>query len=802
MTAFFRDLRIGFRTLLRAPAFGATVVTTLALGIGATTALFTVVKTVLLDPLPFPNSRQLVQVWRSELPALTYGSASYPRYLDWRAHQRAFGDLGAWAPRAMTVTGGTEPERVNGAVASASFFRVVGAPPALGRWISDVHDSAAGQPAAVISHVYWQRRFQGAADVVGKTLVIDGRPFSVIGVAPAGYAEAWRPDVWVPLGLVGASTNRDSNFLMSFGRLREGTTIEDARRSLADLAARMQRDNPTDRYTFTARPVHEVVTETASQGLWVLLGASGLLMLIACANVANLLLARSISRQRDLAIRASLGGSRARLLGQVAAESIALGVVASLIGTAVAWIIVRLFVAWAPATFPRIDAIVLDWRALLFAVGSALVTALVAGLGPAMFVGGRGRGRVFSPGDVSRGTTSRTTRLASRALVVVEMSLAVALVAAAGLLAKSVVNLERQDLGFTREPVLTFSVGLPPLMAPDNATTARIHGEFLSRLREIPGVTHASAINLLPIARTGSNGPVRRAEDAPDSKGVPVTEFRAVMDGYFDAMGVRLIAGRAINATDRTGTPDVAVLNDVVASRLFPGVDLPQVVGRSVRIGWLRGVASEVIGIVSSVRSRRPDAPPDPEVYVPAAQQPQLALTYVVRSTGDVNSLTGPIRSTLATVAPEVPLATVRTLHDVVSSSTRLSRLISWLSVLFGLLAAALAVLGVYSVLSYAVAQRMREFAIRAAVGASRRRLVTMVLGEGVLLSGVGIVVGTVLALQVSGLLKRLLYGVSETDPVVFGAAAIGLAAVAAAGYVIPAARAAHADPIAALRGE
>jgi putative ABC transport system permease protein len=803
-----RDLRFAFRTLLRNPGFGATVTFTLALGIGATTALFTVVNAVLLDPLPFPNSRQLVQVWRSELPALTYGAASYPRYLDWRLYfrelrddQRAFTDLGAWAPRGMTVTGGAEPERVNGAVASASFFRVIGAPPVLGSWISDNDDSAAGQRVAVISHAYWHRRFQGATSALGETLVIDGQPFTIIGVAPAGYAEAWRPDVWVPLGLVGASTNRDSNFLLSFGRLRDGSTIDDARRSLAELAAKMQRDHAIDKYGFTARPIHEVITETASQGLWVLLGASGLLLLIACANVANLLLARSVARQHDLAIRASLGGTRGRLLGQVASESLALGVVASLLGAGLAWLIVRLFIAWAPASFPRLDAIAIDTRVLVFAGGVAIVTALVAGLAPAIHLMRSNLVEATRAGG-GRGTTSASTRLASRALVIVEMSLAVALVAAAGLLAKSVLKLESQDLGFTREPVLTFGVGLPPLAAPDNAAVSRIHQEFLTRVRSLSGVTHASAINLLPIARTGSNGPVRRADDAPDSKGVPVTEFRAVMDGYFDTMDVPLIAGRAIDARDRDGTPAVAVVNDTLASRLFPGVAPAGIVGRQVRIGWLRGAPSEVVGVVSSVRSRRPDAPPDPEIYVPFAQVPQAAVTYVVRGAGDVSALTAPIRSTLAGIVPDVPLSAVRTLGDVVASSTQLSRLVSWLSVVFAILAATLAVLGVYSVLSYAVAQRMREFAIRAAVGAARAPRVSMVLREGVLLSGAGIICGTLLALQASGLLRRLLYGVSETDPIVFAVAAVGLAAVAAAGYLIPAARAARANPIHALRLE
>jgi putative ABC transport system permease protein len=398
--------------------------------------------------------------------------------------------------------------------------------------------------------------------------------------------------------------------------------------------------------------------------------------------------------------------------------------------------------------------------------------------------------------------TSARARVTSRVLVVVEMSLALALVAAAGLLAKSVMRLQSQDLGFTREPVLTFGVGLPPLTAPDDATIARIHTEFVSRLRALPGVTRASAISLLPIARTGTNGPVFRAEESGDGERVPVTEFRAVMDGYFETMDVRVMAGRGITGDDSSTSAPVAVLNETLASRLFPGVELAQTIGRRIRIGWLGKTTSEVIGVVASVRSRRPDAPPDPEVYIPVSQAPSAFLSYVVRGGRDVAALLAPIRRTLADVAPGVPLATVRTLDDIVSTSTRLSRLISWLSVIFGILAATLAVLGVYSVLSYGVAQRTREFAIRAAVGASRSRIVALVLREGAMMSGLGIVLGTLLGLQASGLLSHLLFGVSATDPVVFALAAMGLAAVSAGGYLIPAMRASRVEASEALRGE
>src|SRR5262245_10200818 len=308
------DLRHGLRTLVREPGFALTAVLTLALGIGATTALFTAVNAVVLSPLPFPQSHQLVQVWRSELPSLTYGSASYPRYLDWRRQQRAFTDLGAWAPRGMTIASAEGPERVGGATASASFFRVIGAPAVIGRYFSDEEDQKGATKVAVISEGLWRRRFQASASALGASLQIDGEQYTMIGVAPSGYSEIWRPEVWIPLGGVGDPANRGSNYLLSFGRIRDGMTIESARRSLSELASQMTREHPEDKYTFTGRPLHEVITEGATRGLWVLLGATALLLLIACTNVTNLLLARAVVRERDLAIRASLGAGRRRLV--------------------------------------------------------------------------------------------------------------------------------------------------------------------------------------------------------------------------------------------------------------------------------------------------------------------------------------------------------------------------------------------------------------------------------------------------------------------------------------------------------
>ena len=798
MSDLARDLRRGFRLLWRAPGFAVTAILTLALGIGATTALFTVVNAVLLDPLPFPDSHALIQVWRSELPALTYGSSSYQRYLDWRQHQRVFTDLGAWAPRGVNVAGSQGPERLPGAMASASFFRVIDAPPVVGRYFSDDEDRKGGERVTVISEGLWRRRYAAASSVLGSSLQIDGELYTVIGVAPSGFSEVWRLDVWLPLGLFGDPSNRQSNFLLSFGRLRDGTTVESARNGLADLAAQMSREHAADKYTFTARPLHDVITEGAMRGLWMLLGATSLLLLIACTNVANLLLARSVIRERDLAIRASLGAGRSRLFGQVMGETIALGVLGSLVGMALAWALLRIFVTLAPANFPRLAAIGLDASVLVFALVVAVVAGLVSGLAPAIHLLRSDLNNVMRAGG-SRAVTAGRARAASRLLVVSEVALALALVTTAALMVKSLMRLQSQDLGIARVPILTFSVGVPPFVATGNDAIERLQGGLLERVRALPGVTHASAINMLPIANTGFNGPVRRLDQTGDNEGVPVVEHRTVMDRYFETMGVRMLAGRAFDERDRAGAPFAVIINETLAQRLFPSMEPRQAVGQQLRA---YGNVLEVVGVSANVRSRRPEMLPDPELYVPFGQWPNAIMAYVVRAQGDPSALTGQIRAALAEMTPHIAMAQVRTFDEVVSTATRTSGLLSWLSVLFGVLAAALATLGIYSVMSYTVAQRERELAIRAAVGATRSSLLSMVVREGLILSAAGIAAGALIAGAASGVVRNLLYDVSATDPIVFLGSAVGLAAVALAGSLVPAARASKVEPVAALRSE
>lgn len=802
MTSLVTDLLHGFRLLGRAPGMAWTVVVTLGLGIAAATALFTVVSTVVLAPLPFPDSARLVQMWRSELPALTYGSASYARYLDWRAGQRAFTDLGVWAPRGLTIAAGDGAERVSGATISASFFQVLGVAPVVGRLFADQDDRRGAPPVALLSEGLWRRRFAGAATVVGSDIRVDGVLHTVVGVVPTAVSEVWRFEVWVPLGLSADPQNRGSNYLSAIGRLRGGTTLAGARTLMADVASTLSREHPDDRYAFTLRPLHEVVTEGATRGLWVLLGATGLLLVIACTNVTNLLLARAVAQERDLAVRASLGASRSRMVWLVLGETLALGLTGSVLGAALAAALVGTFIRMAPPAFPRLAAIRLDLDVLIVAMTLAVAAAVLTALVPTLHVV-RGDLNATTRGGGGRGATAGRARRLGRVLVAAEIALALALVITAGVLVKSLLRLQATDLGVTRQPVLTFSIGVPPLVADGDEAIARFHAGFLQRVRALPGVTQASAINMLPIANTGNNGPVRRVDQLAPDDGVPVTEVRVVMDGYAEAMGLRLLAGRAIGEGDRPGAPPVVVVNRTLASRLWPDLTPAQVVGQRVRVEFFADAPPrEVVGVIADVRSRRPDLAADPELHAAFRQVPFPGLSYVVRGVGDPTGLTEPIRRALAEMTPHVALGAVRTFDDVVQTATRTSGLLSWLSALFGGLAVALAVVGIYGLLSYTVAQRERELAVRAAVGADRWALMGLVLGEGAWLTGVGLAVGLAVAWAASSALSGLLYEVSATDARVFVMAAFGLAAVAFAGYLLPAVRASRVEPVTALRSE
>ncbi len=813
METFAQDVRYALRLLIRSPGVTAAALIALALGTGVNTALFSIVNTVLLRPLPFPDAHQLLQVWRTELPRLQYGSVSFPRYVDWRSRNRVFQESGAWRPGALTMTGREQPERVAGGRATASFFRTLAAPPAAGRYFSDDEDRPGGAKVVVLGEPFWARRFGRDPGVVGSTITLDGSPHVVVGIAPAIFTELWRVEAWTPLAMEVDQTQRGANALLFVGRLEDGMTAEEAQAGLRELAAEMERGYPgTDFYGFYTLTLQEVLTRGPGQALWILLGATGVVLLIACANVANLLLARAVVRQREMAVRTALGAARWRLTRQLLTEALLLGAIGGALGLGLAAGLLHLFAIIAPPSFPRLAAIGLDLRVLGFATFVATATGVLAGVIPALHTTGAAPADTLRD-STARGATSGRVRRLSRALVASEIALAVVLVSMAGLTVLSLQRLSRQDLGLDAHGVLTFSVNLPGPATDSGAvdtvvprTVDFVHA-FETRLSALPGVNAVGAIHMLPIASTGMNSPVRVPGQVIRPEESPLAEFRAVTPGYFGAMGIPVLAGRGIDPRDRSNTTPVAVINETLATALWPGQPLHAIVGRQIGSGFdEKGNGApawrQIVGVSRDVRSRRPDQPPDAELYVPHAQYSMPTMVYAIRAEGQPEALVPAIRRVLAEMDPNLPLASVRRFDDVVAQATRNPRLYSVLTGVFGLLAAMLAVVGIYSVMSYSVAQRRRELAIRSALGASREGVVALVMREGVWLSAIGIGIGLLGVAGASQVMRTLLYGVSPMDPVVLSLASAGIAAAAAAGVLVPAIRAARVHPATSLRSE
>jgi putative ABC transport system permease protein len=804
MDRLWQDVRYGARLLIRFPGVTAAALIALALGTGVNTALFSVVNTVLLQPLPFPDAHELVQVWRTEPPTLQFGSASYARYVDWRTRNRVFDEMGAWTPAGFAMTGRDAPERVAGARASASFFRTIGASPSVGRWFTDEEDRPGAARVVVLSEPFWRRRFGASEAVVGTPITLEGQPHTIVGIAPAALYESWRFDAWVPLALAADQTRRAGpNFLQSFGRLRDGVSLDQARTGMTELANELGREHQVDRYGFNVLSVHDVQTRGPRQALWILLGTTGFVLLIGCVNVANLLLARAVSRQKEMAVRTALGAGRIRLLRQLLTETVLLALLGSSLGLLLAQGLLQLFVVMAPANFPRLASISLDLPVLLFSTGVALLCGIVAGVLPAMHVARAEPSDALREGS-TRGATAGRARTASRLLVMSEVALAVMLVAAAGLTVKSLQRLLQQDLGLNPTNVLTFSVGLTrPVGVNPTVQDMRFFLDFEERIRALPGVTGVGAISMLPIAQTGTNGQVNLRDRVLKREEAPIAEFRVVSASYFETIGMRLVAGRFPDVRDTSSTPNVVVINETLAQQLWPGKPAASILGQMMGTGFDDcSTFREVIGITRDVRSRRVDQPADAETYVPVAQVPWGSMTYTVRTAARAESLVPLVRDALADLDPATPLAAVRTFEEVLEGAMRTSRLYSALTALFGVLAAALAIVGIYSVMSYTVAERTRELAIRAALGASNQGLLSMVLREGFLMTGIGIIAGVAGAIAASRLLQALLYQVSPTDPMVLTGTAVGVAVAALLGYMLPAMRASRVEPAVALRSE
>jgi putative ABC transport system permease protein len=812
VNALVQDLRHSFRALGRSPGFTAATVATLALGIGANTAIFSAVHAVLLAPLPYRGADRLVMV---EGNYLTLGmekiGASVPEFLDERAGISSFEALAAFRSRDLNLTGGGEAERVPGASVSSDLFPLLGVSPARGRGFARAEEEAGRGSVAVVSDGFWRRHFAADPAAVGRTVTLNGTAYTIVGVMPPGfefphpaYPLAHRADIWLPLSFTAEERlHRSAYSLRVVARLRGGVSLARANAEAVALGRRWQRDLPDYRgprgedggWKLSVVPLtREIAGPGARRSLFVLLAAVGLLLLIACANLANLNLARSLAREPETAIRLAVGASRWRIARLLLAESLTLALLGGAAGALLALRGVGWLASSHPSALPRLGEARADAVFFVFAFALSALTGLLFGLAPALRAARTDLARSMRrTGKVSGGLPGR------RLLVASEVGLAVILLAGSGLLLRSFVRLAAVNPGFDPQHVLTAEIALPASRYDTDARRAEFFDRLTDRLRQLPGVTAAGAASLLPLSGPGFSGPFSVEGRPFDTANPSFAGYRAVTPGYFATLSMRLSAGRPLTRGDAAGQTPVVIVADTLARRFFPKGDS---LGKRIKLGapgsprpWLT-----VVGVIADAPYAGLSIPARPEMYVPQVQSPVSAMSLVVRGTADPMDLAASVRAAVATIDPDQPVYDVRALERLVSDAVAAPRLSALLLALFAGLAVTLSAVGVYGVASYSAARRTREMGIRAALGAAPGDLIRLALSEGTRSAAIGLVAGLAAALVLARGLSGLLYGISPWDPATFSIAAAFLAGVCLLAAYVPARRAAFNDPMTALR--
>src|ERR1700688_4871270 len=807
MDSLWRDLRFGARTLLHSPAVTALALLTLTLGIGANTAIFSVVSGVLLEPLAFPHPDELVVVIASA-PKLGFPrfSASPPHFKDWREQNRVSSSLDAMNGGRFTLTAkGAQPQAVAGAEVTGDFFRTLGVRPLLGRLLAPADDRPGGERVAVLSYRLWHRRFGGDPGIVNRQITIDGRAHTVVGVAPRGLDFPRQSELWVPLALDFSKSSRGAHYLMVVGRLKPGASLERAQADLSPIARRLELQYPdqnTDWGVVLMR-LRDVMVRDIRPALTMLQRAVWVVLLIACANVANLLLARMGSRERELAVRTALGAGRLRLMRQLIVESVILFAAGGALGLLVALWGTRTLVALNPDAIPRAEGIGIDARVLVYTLLISVATGAVFGLVPALSAIGRplsgslkGGGRAMAGG--------RRGNLVRDVLVIGEVALALMLLVGAGLLIQSFARLQSVDPGFKPRGVITAQVSLPAVKYPDDPRQAAFFQRALERIRSLPGVQHAASIYPLPLssARFFQLSFVVAARPVPKPGEEQSAHVRFISPDYFRTMEIPALKGRAFTEQDGIDDQRVAVVNREMASRIWPGADP---LGQRLTFGdptkptakWMT-----VVGVVGDVRGSNLGNEPEMELYCSQYQTPSSAAALVVRTASDPLSLVAPVRRALQEIDGDLPLDKVQTMEQVVSSSLAQNRVKTVLLGIFAALALVLAAVGIYGLVSFSVAQRVHEMGIRTARGARRAEVLAMIVRQGMKLVAIGLVAGLGGAFASSRLLADQVYRVSVVDPLTYIGVPIVLTAVALLANWLPARRATRVDPQEALRSE
>jgi putative ABC transport system permease protein len=808
MDRFAQDLRHAVRVLRKTPVFTLVVVFTLALGIGANTAMFSVVNAVLLQDLPFSDPSRVVDINEYNNGGAT--AIAPANFVDWRRMTRSFSVMAVYRPRTFNVSTGTgEPERLQGAQTSSTFFDVLGVTPIRGRSFT-ADDAEPGRASVILSYGLWQRRFAGA-DVVGRAMRLNGEPFTIVGVMPAAFnfpqaAEFWTNAAYdLPPGGPGdPRENRGGHYLRGIARLNNGVSLEQANAELLTITEQLKTQYPDTNTNFTtqAASLQEQLVGSSRTPLIILLGAVGCVLLIVIANVANLLMARATVRARELAIRAAIGANRRTLIRQLLTESVVMAVVGGVLGVLLAFWGVDLILALDPGEVPRVTPISVDATALLFAVGLSLLTGVLFGVGPAWQAS---RPQLQSTlKDATRGTTGEGSRhFARMGLVLAEVAISLVLLVGAGLLFRSLMTLLDVPLGFTTSGVMTMQVAPTGENYRAPAHFIAYWNRVLENVRAVPGVKAAALSASAPMT-PGMSVLAFQVSGRPEVPlhQSPIGHYLEVSPGYFDAMGIPVLSGREFAPQDAIENPRVIVINEAMARREFPNQDP---LGQRFSFGpgpdnqqqWL-----EIVGVVGNVRQYRADEAPVPMTYVVHTSSTQRAYSLIVRTDGDAMALAGSVRAAVQAIDPSLPIVRARTLDEVIGASLTQRRFNMTLLLVFAAIALVLAVAGIYGTVAYAVAQRTQEIGIRVALGATTGEVLRLVLIDALKPVGGGLAIGMIAAFGLTRALDRLVYGISTADTVTFVTLPLFLGLVAMLASWLPALRATRVDPMIALRAD
>lgn len=822
MQTLWQDLRYGARMLIKTPALTAIVILALALGIGANSAIFSVINAVVLRPLPYDHAEQLLFL-NERSPVLDEMSISYPNFIDWRNQNHVFEKIGVYNRNSYNLTGYGEAERILTAQASADLFSALRVNAMIGRVFTNEEDQPGGARVVVLSYALWQRMFGGQNSILNQNITLNGRPYTVIGVMPPEYAFPNRVEMWVPVGQLSADPNwkQRGNHpgLYAVGRLKPGATIDQAQADMNNVAANLEKQYPDSntKNGVRIRPMIEVlVGNTVRDTLWILFGAVAFVLLIACANIANLLLARATSRRKEMAIRAAMGAGRWRIARQLLTESLLLAILGGGIGLVIARLTIKWILYVSPTAIPRSREITLDWRVLAFTLGVSVLTGILFGLVPALQAGEVDVHETLK--EAGRGTSARHWLRSS--LVVVEVATTMVLLIGAGLMIRSFYRLQNVNPGFSYEHLTSFTVALPQRKYVTEEQRSAFFNSLLQNIRALPGVQSVAAASGLPLGNNGwQTSFVVDGRPQPPPGQSPLMEACTVTPDYFRAMNIPLLRGRYFTDQDNRAFlagrdlskaddgerliagSNVIIVDEVFARQHWPG---EEAVGKRIRFGNdPNAPVLEVIGVVGRVKMESLDNDSNRvQGYFSFSQLPFGGMTVIIKGNGDPNQLIAAARAQVKGVDPDQPIYNIRTMDEIRGESVAPQRLNLMLLSIFAGIAFVLAIVGIYGVMSYAVTQRTHEIGIRMAIGAQPRDVFRMILGQGMLLTIIGMAAGLLGAFGLTRLMATMLFGIKPTDPVTFGGVALLLTAVALVACYIPGRRATKVDPVNSLRYE